>query len=141
MERGKHKSQECMWLRIQEFRDSSHYAAQAYRPSPKLLSRGEGRSPFKYIMSVLLSHFEYFIEKMFNLSVRVWVSILGVPKLLPRGQTLDAKSTKKCCHVGTLEAFHLRILATSVKVKRPDSHSPPIKLQDWVFKGFKPIVT
>ena len=54
-----------------------------------------------------LLDFEYFIEKMFGLLARVWVSILGVPTLLLRGQTLRAESAKKCCHVGTLEAFHL----------------------------------
>ena len=34
-----------------------------HRPSPKILSRGEERSSLKYIMSVLLSDFEYFVEK------------------------------------------------------------------------------
>ena len=58
-------------------------------------------------MSVILSDFEYFIEKMFDPSIRVWVSILGVPKFLSRGQTLDAKSAKKHCHVGTVEASPL----------------------------------
>ena len=74
----------------------SHYAAQVERLLPKLLSRGEGRSPLKYIMSVLLFDFEYFIEKMFGLSTRVWVSILGGSKLLPRGQILGVISAKKC---------------------------------------------
>ena len=72
-------------------------------------------SGLKYIMSVLLSHFEYFIKEKFHLSTRVWVSILEGSKFLPRGQTLDAKSVKKCYHVGILEAFHLWSLATSVK--------------------------
>ena len=85
---------------------SSHMAGQVERPNPKLLSRGE-RSPLKYIISVLLSDSKYFIEKKFGLSTRIWVSILGGPKLLSSGQTLGTKSVKKCCHVGTLEAFHL----------------------------------
>ena len=97
---------------------SSHLAGQAERPNPKLLSRGEDRSPLKYIISVLLSNSEYFIEKNFGLLTRVWVSVLGGPRLLSRGQTLGAKSAKKCCHVGTLEAFHLWTLATSVKAQR-----------------------
>ena len=83
-------------------RASSHLAGQAERPNSKLLSKGEDRSPLKYIISVLLSDFEYFIEKKFGLSTRVWVSILEGPKLLLRDQTLGAKSAKKCCHVGTL---------------------------------------
>ena len=69
----------------------------------------------KYIINALLSDFEYFIEKKFGLLTRVWISVLGGPKLLSRGQTLGTKSIKKCCHVGTLEAFHLWSLATSVK--------------------------
>ena len=80
--------------------------------------RGEGRSPLKYIM--------------FHLSARVWVSIFDAPKLFPRGQTLGTKSAKKCCHVGTLEAFHLWSLATSVKAQRSTSRSPPITLLDFL---------
>ena len=79
-------------------------------------------------MSVHLSDFEYFIEKKFGLSTRVWVSILDVPKLLPRGQILGIKNAEKCCHIGTLEAFHLWTLATGVKAERSTSHSLPIKL-------------
>ena len=71
---------------------SSHLAGQADRPNPKLLSKGEDRSPLKYIISVLLSDFEYFIEKKFGLSTRVWVFVLGGPKPLSRVQTLSAKS-------------------------------------------------
>ena len=102
-------------------RCSSHYAAQAERSLPKFLLRGEGRSSLKYIMSDFLSNFEYFNEKMFGLSTRVWVFILSEPKLLPRGRILGAKSAKKCYHVGTLEASHLWSLATSVKVERSTS--------------------
>ena len=59
-------------------------------------------------MSVLLSNFKgIFYLKKFDLLIRVWISILNVPKLLLEGQTLSAKSAKKCYHVGTLEAFHL----------------------------------
>ena len=71
---------------------SSHLASEAKRPNPKLLSRGEDRSQFKYIISVHLSDSEYFIEKKFGLLTRVLVSILGGPKLLSRSQTLGAKS-------------------------------------------------
>ena len=44
-----------------------HYAAQAERSLPEFLLRGERRGPLKYIMSVHLSNFEYFIEKMLSL--------------------------------------------------------------------------
>ena len=94
-------------------RASSHLANQVERPNPKLLFRGKDRSPLKYIISVLLSDSKYFIKKKFGLSTKVWVSVLGGPKLLLRGQTLGAKSAKKYCHIGTLEAFHLWSLATS----------------------------
>ena len=53
---------------------SLHYDVQIERSLPKFLLRGEGRSSLKYIMSVLLSIFEYFVEKKFHLSTRVWVS-------------------------------------------------------------------
>ena len=86
---------------------SSHLVGQAERPNPKLLSRGEDISPLKCIISVFLSDSKYFIEKKFDLLTRVWVSVLGGPKLLLRGQTSSAKSTENCSHVGTLEAFHL----------------------------------
>ena len=99
-------------------RASSHLVSQAERPNSKLLSKGEDRSSLKYIISVLLLDSKYFIEKKFGLSTRVWVSVLGGPKLLSRGQTLGAKSAKKYYHVGTLEAFHLWNLATSVKDQR-----------------------
>ena len=68
----------------------SHLAGQT--PNPKLLSRGEDRSSLKYIISVLLSDSEYFIENKFGLLTRVWVFVLKGPKLLSRGQTLGAKS-------------------------------------------------
>ena len=100
---------------------SSHLAGWTERPNPKLFSRGEDRSSLKYIINVLLSDSEYFIEKKFDLSTRIWVSVFDAPKLFSRGQTLDAKSAKKCCHVGTLEAFHLWSLATSVKTQRSTS--------------------
>ena len=100
------------WL----LRGSSHYAAQVERLLPKLLSRGEGRSPSKYIMSVLLSEFEYFIEKKFHLLTKVGIFILGGPKLLSQGRILGAKSDAKCCHVGTLEAFHFWSLTTTPKL-------------------------
>ena len=105
----------------QHLRASSHLADRTKRPNPKLLSRGEDRSSLKYIISVLLLDSEYFIEKKFDLSTRVWVSVSDAPKLFSRGQTLGAKSAKKCCHVGTLEAFHLWNLATSVKAQRSTS--------------------
>ena len=105
-------------------RGSSHYPTQVKRPLLKLLSRGEGRNLLKYIMSVFLLDFEYFIQKRFGLSIRVWISILGMPKFLLRVQTLGAKSVKKYCHIGTLEAFYLWTLGTSVKAERPDSCSP-----------------
>ena len=119
-------------VHIPRLRGSSHYAAQVERSLPKLLLRGEGRSPLKYIMSVLLSNFEYFIENKFHLSTKVWISILDGLKLLPKGQTLDIKSAKKYCHVCTLETFHLWGLATSVKAQRSTSCFSPIKLLDFL---------
>ena len=106
-------------------RASTHLASHIERSNSKLLSRGKDRSSLKYIINVLLSNFEYSIRKKFGLLTKVWVSVLGGPKLLSRGQTLDAKSAKKCCHVGTLEAFHLWSLATCVKAQLG---SPPITL-------------
>ena len=102
-------------------RASSHLAGRTKRPNPKLLSRGEDRSSLKYIINVFLSDSEYFIEKNFDLSTRVWISIFDAPKLFSRGQTLGTKNAKKYCHVGTLEAFHLWSLATSVKAQRSTS--------------------
>ena len=52
-------------------RGSSQYAAHAEMPLSQFLLRGEGRSSLKYIMSVLLSDFEYFIEKKFDLSISI----------------------------------------------------------------------
>ena len=121
-----------MFIMERSIRGSSHYASQVKRSLPKLLLRVEGRSPLKFIMSVLLLDFEYFMENKFHFLTRVWVSILRESKFLPRGQNLDAKSAKKCCHVGTLEAFHLWSLATSVKAHRSTSCSPPIKLLDFL---------
>ena len=97
---------------------SSHLAGQAERPNPKLLSRGKDRSPLKYIINVLLLDSKYFIKKKFGLSTRVWISVLGGPKFLSRGQTLGTKSAKNYFHVGTLEAFHLWSMVTSVKAQR-----------------------
>ena len=65
-------------------------------------ARGEWRSPLKYII--------------FHLLARVWVSVFDVSKLFPKGQTLGAKSARKCCHVGILEAFHLWSLATTLNL-------------------------
>ena len=84
--------QGMLFLENTRQKGSSYYSAQVEGLLPKLLSRGEERSPLKYIMNVFLSNFEYFIEKMFGLLARVWISILGVPKLLSRGRTLGAKS-------------------------------------------------
>ena len=56
------------WLRVTT---SSHLASRTERPNPKLLSRGEDRSSLKYIINVLLSDSEYFIDKKFDLSTRV----------------------------------------------------------------------
>ena len=102
-------------------RASSHLADRTERPNPKHFSKGEDRSSLKYIISVLLSDSEYFIEKKFDLLIRVWISIFEAPKLFLRGQIFGAKSAKKSCHVGTLEAFHLWNLATNVKAQRSTS--------------------
>ena len=65
------------------FRNSSCFLYKGLftlgRPSQEVKfqtqSRGEDRSPLKYIISVLLSDSECFIEKKCGLSTRVWVSI------------------------------------------------------------------
>ena len=106
---------------------SSHLAE---RPNPKLLSKGEDKSSLKYIINVLLSDSEYFIEKKFDLSTRVWVSVFDAPKLFSRGQTLGAKSAKKCYHVGTLETFHLWSLTLVWRPKGRPLSSSPITLLD-----------
>ena len=73
---------------------SSHYAIQAKRPLSKLLSRGEGRSSLKYIMSVLLSNFEYFIKRKFGLLTRVWISFLVCPNPCQEYKLLAPKVPK-----------------------------------------------
>ena len=57
----------------------SDLADQAERPNPKLLSKGEDRSPLKYIISVLLLDSEYFIEKKFGLSLEFGFPFLKDP--------------------------------------------------------------
>jgi hypothetical protein len=59
---------------------------------------------------------------------RVWISINIVNKLSSIGQTLDAKTHKKCCHVGILEGLVLWLLASSIKAERTNFYSPPITL-------------
>ena len=70
------------------------HTSQVEMPNPKLLSKGEDRSPLKYIINVLLSDSKYFIEKKFGLLIKVWVSFLEGPKFLSRGQTLVPKVPK-----------------------------------------------
>ena len=123
---------------MSKFRGSSQYAAKVERSLPKLTSRGEGKSPLKYIMNILLLDFEYFIEKKFHFLTRV--SILGVSKLLLRGQTLGAKSAQKCCHVGTLEAVYLSSLVTNMKAEQSTSCSLPIKLLDFLHLSINRVV-
>ena len=135
----------CMVLFIRALwvRAPAYLAGQTERSKLKLLSRGEERSPLKYIINVLLSDFEYFIKKKVGLSTRIWISILGKPKLLSKGQTFGTKSAKNYCHVGTLETFHLWNLATSVKAQRstfglstnhvtgfPSPLNQPVKCED-----------
>ena len=83
-------------------------------------------------MNIFLSNFEYFIEKKFDFSTRVWVFILNVPNLYPRGRTHSTKSAKNCCHVGIVEVFHLWSLNTSVKAKKLTS-----KVSKLLIKGFE----
>ena len=80
-------------------------------------------------MSVLLSKFEYFIEEKLGLLIGVWISM---PKLLPRVQILDAKTTKKDCYVGTLEAFHLWTLGIAMKAEGPNFCSLSIRLLNFL---------
>ena len=75
-------------------RGFSHYAAQTKKPLSKLLLRGERRSPLKYIMSIFLSNFEYFIEKMFGLYTRIWISFLVCPNSCQEAKLLVPKMPK-----------------------------------------------
>ena len=84
---------------------SLHYAGQVERLF-KLVTR-EGRSSLKYIMSVLLLDFVYFIEKSFTSRLE-----FGFPFLVD--PTLGVKSAKKCCYIRIVEAFYLWSLATIV---------------------------
>ena len=113
-------------------RGSSHYAAQVERQLPKLLSRGEGRNPLKYIMSVLLSDFEYFIEKSSVSQLEFGFPFSVCPNSC-REVELLAPKVPISCHVGILKAFHFWSLATSMKAKRSYSHSPSIKLLDFIY--------
>ena len=83
-------------------------------------------------MSVLLSDFNYFIEKKFHLSIRVWIFILSRAKFLLRDQILGAKSAKKKLPCRYLETLHLWSLAIGVKAQRLTSRSPPIKLLNFL---------
>lgn len=58
------------------------------------------------------------MKKMFSSSVRLWVSILIRTKLLSRGQTLGAKTSKKYCHVGIFDTVGLSTLGPCVKAER-----------------------
>ena len=68
------------------------------------------RSSLKYNMGILLSNVEYFIEKQFHLSIRVWISILKEPNSCREAKFLVPKVPKvpkKYYHIDTLEIFHL----------------------------------
>ena len=80
-------------------------------------------------MSVLLLNFDFFIEK----NVQPLNKSLGFHSRCAQTLTKRPNSWhQKCYHVGTLKAFHLWTLGTSVKAKGLDSHSPPIKLPDFL---------
>jgi hypothetical protein len=51
-------------------------------------------------------------------------------KFSPTRQTLGAKTSKKCSHVGFLESIIRWPLAHSVRAQRTNFCSPPIKLQE-----------
>ena len=101
------------------------------RPLPKsshFWARGEGRSSLKYMKSVFLLDFEYFIF------LKIWSHNKSLDFHSWCVQTLAESPNswrQKYCHVGTLEAFYLWTLGISVKAERLDSHSPPIKLLDF----------
>ena len=95
-------------------RGSSHYASQVKRSLSKLLSRGERKNPFKYIMNLLLLDFEYFIQKKFHLSAIVLVPFLVGPNSCQEAKFFMPKVPKSIA-MNTLEAFHLWSLATNVK--------------------------
>ena len=99
---------------------SSHLAGRTERPNPKL-SRGEDKSSLKYIISVLLSNSEYFIEKSLTSRLEFGFPFSMHPNSSQEAKLLVPKSAKKYCHVDTLKAFHLWSLATSVKAQRSTS--------------------
>ena len=73
---------------------SSHYAGQVERLLSKLFSRGEGRNPLKYIMSVLLLIFEYFIEKSFTSQLEFGFPFLEDPNSCQEAKLLAPKVPK-----------------------------------------------
>jgi hypothetical protein len=64
-------------------RGASYYSHQVERTLDKLSSRGPSGNPLKYT------------------NCRVYISLEN--KLSSTGQTLGAKTSIKCCHVGVLE--------------------------------------
>jgi hypothetical protein len=103
---------------------TAHYSHGVERTLDKLSSKGQGRSPLKYTNCKL--HIS--LERNFFRSSRVWVSKNIEDKFSSTGQSLGAKPPKKCYHVGILEAVVHWPLASSVKAKRTNFCSPPIKL-------------
>ena len=81
-------------LHLYTFRASSDLAGQAERSNPKLLSRGEDRSLLKYIISVLLSDFEYFIEKSLTSRLEFGFRFLEDPNSYPKVKFLAPKVPK-----------------------------------------------
>jgi hypothetical protein len=57
---------------------------------------------------------------------------LSCPNSWLRGETLGAKTFKKCCHVGILEGVLLWMTTSRVKAQKTNFRSPPIKLLEFL---------
>jgi uncharacterized membrane protein YagU involved in acid resistance len=79
-----------------------------------------------------------YLERKFVLLRRIWVSIGTMEKLSSSKQNLGAKTHKKCCCVGVLEAIVIWQLTFSTKAQETNFCSPPSKfLESFVFSTNK----
>jgi hypothetical protein len=110
-------------------RSASCYGHWVQRTLYKLSLRGQGRSPLKYKNCRLCIWKEKFIHLR-----KIWISTNIVDKFSSIRQTFGAKTSKKCCHVGVLEAIVHLPFASSVQAEQTNFCSPPIKsLESFVY--------
>ena len=82
-------------------RGSSHIAGQAERSVPKLLLRGEGRSPLKYIMSVLCQILSILLKKCFTSRLEFGFPFLKNPNFCQEAK-LSVPKVLSCRYFGDL---------------------------------------